>query len=120
MATFITPLLEGREPYDLYKWAVDLFEGREYLPAIEVLEHLLTQVSRSEAGEARELLVRSYFHSAQLAKAAEAAEALLIDNPTNGYAALLRFRSLERAGWHDEAQTAKRVAEALGMDTSGR
>jgi tetratricopeptide (TPR) repeat protein len=120
MGTHVTALLEGREPYDIYTWAVELFESRDHLAAIEALEHLLDRAPDSELGAARELLTRAYFHSAQLGKAAESARDLLAKDPDNGYAALVLYRSLERAGRAEEAAGYKRVAEALGLTVGGR
>lgn len=120
MATQVTALLEGREPYDIYRWALELFESRDHLAAIEALEYLLDRAPDSELGAVRELLTRAYYHSAQLDRAAAAARDLLAKDPDHGYAALVLYRSLERAGHTDEAAGYKRVAEALGMDVSGR
>lgn len=49
MGTHVTALLEGREPYDIYTWAVELFESRDHLAAIEALEHLLDRAPDSES-----------------------------------------------------------------------
>ncbi|MFN8045296.1 MAG: outer membrane protein assembly factor BamD [Dermatophilaceae bacterium] len=120
MATFVTAMLEGREPYDIYRWAQQLFADRDHLAAIEALEHLLDRAPDSELGAARELLTRAYYHSAQLDKAAASARELLAKDPDHGYAALLLYRSLVRGGRRDEAERARLWALALGMDVSGR
>lgn len=120
MATFVTTMLEGREPYDIYRWAGQLFEDKDYLATIEALEYLLDRAPDSELGSARELLARSYYHSAQLNKAAEQARELLAKDPDHGYAALLLYRSLVRSGRRDEAERARLWAIALGMDVSDR
>lgn len=111
----VTPMLERLSPYDAYRWAVDLFEQRDYYAAAEVLQHLVdNHPHEAELGAARELLARSYFHSAQSGRAAEAARDLLDREPSNAYAALLLTRSLQRGNRRDEAAAAKRVADALG------
>lgn len=111
----VTPMLERLSAYDAYRWAVDLFEQRDYYAAAEVLQHLVdTHPHESELRAARELLVRSYYHSAQIGRAAETARQLLERDPANEYAALLLARSLERASRRDEADAARRLADALG------
>ena len=120
MATFVTAMLDGREPYDIYRWAEQLFADRDHLAAIEALEYLMDRAPDSELGSARELLARSYYHSAQLDRAADEARDILAKDPDHGYAALLLYRSLVRAGKRDEAERARLWATALGMDVSGR
>lgn len=108
-------LWERMTPYDLFRLAQDHFEKRDYYRAVEVLRHLVdTHPHESELGEARELLVRAYYHSAQTGRAIDEARALLERQPDNGYVALLLTRALERASRPDEARAARRVAEALG------
>lgn len=115
MTMNVTPMLERLGPYDAYRWAVDLFEHRDYLAAATVLRHLVdTHPHEGGLGAARELLARSYFHSAQLGRAADAARDLLERDPADGYAALLLTRSLERSSRTEEAAAAKRVSDALG------
>lgn len=116
MATFVTSLLEGREPYDIYRWAEQLFAERDHLAAIEALEYLLDRAPDSELGAVRELLARAYYHSAQLDKAATAARELLDKDPDHGYAALLLYRSLVRSGRTEEAERARLWALGLGME----
>ena len=66
----VEPMLERLDAYDSYRWAVDLFEDRDYYAAAKVLRHLVdTHPVESELRAARELLVRSYFHSAQTGRA---------------------------------------------------
>jgi cytochrome c-type biogenesis protein CcmH/NrfG len=111
----VTPMLDRLSAYDAYRWAVDLFEERDYYAAAEVLQHLVdTHPHESELGAARELLARSYFHSAQAGRAAETARDLLDRDPSNAYAALLLTRSLQRSARPEEAAAAQRVADALG------
>jgi Flp pilus assembly protein TadD len=111
----LTAMLERLDTYDAYRWAVDLFEHRDYYRAAEVLQHVVdADPGASGLGEVRELLARSYYHSAQTGRAAEAARDLLAHEPTNAYAALLLARSLERRSRRDEADSARRLAVALG------
>lgn len=108
-------MLEPLETYDAYRWAVDLFEHRDYYRAAEILQHLVDNDPHATGLTAvRELLARAYYHSAQVGRAAEAARELLHHEPTNAYAALLLARSLERASHHEAADSARRLAVALG------
>ena len=69
-------MMESLAPYELYRWSEELFEQRDYYGAAEVLEHLLERhPDERDLAQARELLVRSYYHSARLGRAAEAGEA---------------------------------------------
>lgn len=103
------------EAHEAYRWAVDLFEHRDYYTAAEVLRHLVdNHPHEADLGAARELLARSYYHSAQIGRAVDAARDLLARDPADGYAALLLARALERSSRHDEAAAARRVADALG------
>lgn len=108
--------LLSRSPYDTWRWAEELFSARDYLGAATALEGLLAdpEVDARDLGQVRELLARSYYHSARLGKAAEAARQALVDDPGNAYLLLLLGRSLERAGRADEAQPYLRMADAAG------
>jgi hypothetical protein len=69
-------------PYDAFRWAEDLFEHRDYYTAAVVLQHLVdTYPDERELGGVRELLARSYFHSAQSRRAAEVASDLPESDP---------------------------------------
>ena len=110
--------------YDRYRFAEDQFAHRDYLRAARVLEELLEEAAERPddvghgLGEARLLLARAYYHSAQLRRAEATARDLLADHPTDAYAALLLARTLERGSRHHEADAAFRVAEALGAPVS--
>ncbi|QZY29087.1 hypothetical protein [Nocardioides coralli] len=113
---FTARALERLDAHGSWTWAQELFDRRDYYGAARVLQHLVdTHPVEAELGAARELLVRSYYHSAQTGRAVEAARELLQRDPANGYAALLLTRSLERASRRDEAAAARRVSDALGM-----
>ena len=106
--------------YDRYRWAEDRFAHRDYRGAARTLEALLDEAAErpDDVGhglaEARLLLARSYYHSAQLRRAEATARALLDDDPADSYAALLLARTLARGSRHDEARPLFRLAEALG------
>ena len=64
--------------------------------------------------ELRLYLARSYYHSAQLARAEEILRAMLVDNPDDHYALLLLGRTLQRQSRHDEAKPHLAMAKLLG------
>ena len=110
----VTPMLERLSAYDAWRWAVDLFDHRDYYAAATVLQHLVdTHPQPADLGEARELLARSYYHAALLDRAVVAARDLLDRDPSDAYAALLLARALERSSRHDEAAAARRLSDAL-------
>lgn len=101
--------------HDRWVRAQALFEERAYREAIVVLRELL-EVDEVGHGltEARLLLARSYFHSALLGPAIEAARAVLADDPHEPYAHLLIGRSLQRQSKPDEAAPHLKLAHLLG------
>lgn len=109
--------LAARTAYDKWRWAEELFSLRDYVRAAELLEDLLEdpEVPAPDLGQVRELLVRAYYHSARLGRAAEAAQEALVHDPGNSYLVLLLGRSLERAGRADEARPHLRLAAAAGL-----
>lgn len=103
--------------YDRYTLALEHFGRREHLRAAELLEGLLDEAGTEvphRVTDARLLLARAYYHSARLARAEETAREVLREDPTDAYAALLLARSLERQSRPEEADRARRLAEALG------
>lgn len=109
--------------YDTFRFAEDLFAHRDYRTAAKQLERLLEQASgdaqlRHGLGEARLLLARSYYHSAQLKGAERTLRELLDDEPDNGYALLMLGRTLERGSRHDEAAPYLASAAAMGLDAA--
>jgi Flp pilus assembly protein TadD len=112
------------ELYDRFSWARDLFAHRDYRTAARVLEALLADAEAAASvnpdalphqfTDARLLLARAYYHSAQLRRAEATARAVLAEDPTDAYAALLLARTLERGSRHDEAAAAMNLAAALG------
>ena len=104
--------------YDVWRRAEFQFAERRYYDAARNLEDLLARddVEDSQLRQVRELLARSYFHSAQVNKAIESSTEALELDPDNGYLMLLLGRSLERAGRRREAEKYIRLADALGVN----
>jgi tetratricopeptide (TPR) repeat protein len=105
-------------PHRRWLRAQELFAQRSYREAAALLRELLDSTDAAEIGhgltDARLLLARAYFHSAQLRRTIEAAEDLLAEDPTEPYAHLLLGRALQRQGRRDEARPHLRLAELLG------
>ena len=80
--------------------------------AARVLEPLVAAEPGHQA--ALELLARSYFGAAQLARAEEALTRLVELAPANGWARRALARTLERQSRPAEAVVHHRVADALG------
>lgn len=108
-------MFDRMSAYDLFRFAEEQFAERDYIGAAQALERLF-EVDGEQDGHAaaRELLARAYFHSAQLGRAEATARDLLERDPTDAYAALLLARSLERQSRPEEADRARRLADALG------
>lgn len=70
------------DPAAEYEAARREFDERRYVPAAERLEWILEQPvdHRHGLGDVRELLARSYYHSARLKPAEEAARAILAED----------------------------------------
>lgn len=83
----------------------------------EAARILVPVVEAEPANEAAlELLARSYFASAQLARAEETLHRLVELAPANGWARRALARTLERQSRADEAGPHHRIADALGAD----
>jgi Flp pilus assembly protein TadD len=82
--------------------------------AARILEPVVEAEPANEA--ALELLARSYFGSAQLAKAEESLTRLVELAPANGWARRALARTLERQSRADEAVSHHRLADALGAE----
>jgi predicted Zn-dependent protease len=82
--------------------------------AARILERVVDAEPTNEA--AVELLARSYFGSAQLARSEEALTRLVELAPANGWARRALARTLERQSRADEAVPHHRMADALGVD----
>jgi Flp pilus assembly protein TadD len=107
-----------------HRWlqAQELFAERSYREAALLLRELLAGTDVDEVGhgltDARLLLARAYFHSAQLGRSIETAEELLAADPNEPYAHLLLGRALQRQGRRAEAGPHLRLAELLGGYTA--
>jgi Tfp pilus assembly protein PilF len=114
------------EFYDRFRWAEDLFAHRDYYGTARALVALLADVEASDERpphaltDARLLLARAYFHSAQLLRAEATAREVLAEDPTEAYAALLLARTLQRQSRHVEAAGAMNLARALGAPGTSR
>ena len=94
-----------------YEIAKMSFEQRNYAAAAGRLIELL-EVEPGNVG-ARLLLARSYYHSAQLAKAEVTLRDVLDRDPTEAYAHLMLGRVLQRQSRHDEARASLRIAAVM-------
>ncbi|MGL5909285.1 MAG: tetratricopeptide repeat protein [Phycicoccus sp.] len=103
---------------DRYERARGLFEHGEYQAAATELAALVDQSALEPplhgTTELRLLLARSYYHSAQLARAERVTRAILADDPDEAYANLVLGRTLQRQGRHAEATPHLAMAELLG------
>jgi Flp pilus assembly protein TadD len=82
--------------------------------AARILRPVVEAEPANEA--ALELLARSYFGSAQLARAEETLLRLVELAPANGWARRALARTLERQSRAEEAVAHHRLADALGAD----
>lgn len=96
-----------------YDRATFLFESKEYAAAALLFAELL----ESEPGshELQLLLARSYYHSAQLARAEETLKVIVERWPSDAYAHLVLARTLQRAGRAEEGRQHLLLAEAMGL-----
>lgn len=102
--------------WDAYTWAQNRFEAKDYAGAARHLESVLAGADADHRlTDARLLLARAYFHSAQLKRAEEVAREVLAEDPTEGYAALLLARTLRRQSRPEEAAGPEALAAALGV-----
>ena len=102
--------------HDRWTRAKRLFDERAYREAAALLRELIDEPGdvRHELTDARLLLARALFHSAQLDGAIFAATEVLADDPNDGYAHLLLGRALQRQNRRTEAARHLRLAELLG------
>lgn len=119
LTDFVTTLDWTGNPYGRFRWAESLFADKKYLEAARQLEALIEEVGQDEdtrhaITDARLLLARSYYHAASLKPAEQVARAVLDEDPTEAYAALLLARCLQRQSRADEAEQAMNLARALG------
>lgn len=103
-------------PHDRWVRAQALFEERAYREAAVLLRELIADAGDvgHELTDARLLLARSLFHSAQLDGTIEVATELLEHDHNEPYAHLLLGRALQRQGRREEATPHLKLAELLG------
>ncbi|CCH76263.1 conserved hypothetical protein [Nostocoides japonicum T1-X7] len=106
--------------YDLFRSAQRLFARKRYLEASHELEALLGHPDACDpqghgVHDARQLLARAYYHSAQLSRAEGLSRAILEDHPDDAYTMLLLGRTLQRAHRGEEARGWLHRAEVLGQ-----
>lgn len=97
-----------------FSLARSAFEDHRFTDAVAALEPLVTRHPGDRA--ARELLARSYFSAAMLAKAEEQARDLVRRSPSDAYAHLLLSRCLERQSRPSEARGHRVMAHVLGAE----
>jgi cytochrome c-type biogenesis protein CcmH/NrfG len=94
-----------------YRRAVMFFEAGDPIRAARMLEPIVA----AEPGhaDARQLLARAYFHSAQLGRAEEQLRVLIEQDPADHYARFVLGRTLERQSRPAEALPHLRMASAM-------
>lgn len=101
-----------------YERARERFELGEYQQAAVIFAELVDRSALEPplhgTTELRLYLARSYYHSAQLARAEEILRAMLVDNRDDHYALLLLGRTLQRQSRHEEAKPHLAMAKLLG------
>ena len=104
--------------HDRWVRAQRLFEERAYREAAVLLAELISEAGDvgHELTDARLLLARAYFHSAQLRRAEEALLRVLELDPSDHYARLMLGRTLQRQGRLNEARTQLRLAATMHPD----
>jgi tetratricopeptide (TPR) repeat protein len=101
-----------------YETARQRFAQGEYREAgvlfLDLVDRSALEPPLHGTTELRLYLARSYYHSAQLARAEEVLRVMLVDNPDDHYALLLLGRTLQRQSRHDEARPHLALAKLLG------
>jgi predicted Zn-dependent protease len=94
-----------------YRRAVMFFDAGDPIRAAKLLEPIVA----AEPGhaDARQLLARAYFHSAQLGRAEEQLRVLIERDPADHYAQFVLGRTLERMSRPAEALPHLRMASAM-------
>ncbi|MQY03978.1 tetratricopeptide repeat protein [Actinomadura macrotermitis] len=102
--------------YEEFQRATQFFDARDYIGAARLLAPVVADEPGNRA--AVELLGRAYFHSAQLGRAERVLRDLVELDPGNGWAYEALARTLERRNRADEARRYRRLAAAMGAETS--
>lgn len=93
------------------RWAESLLDQRDPLGALALLKPLLD--AHPEDPNVRRVAARGYFHSAQLTRARQVLEQLIIDAPDDSHTRLMLGRTLQRLGDEDRAAPHLKVASAM-------
>lgn len=103
---------------DDYEAARERFDAGEFAAAsplfADLVDRSVLEPPLHGTAELRLYLARSYYHSAQLARAEEVLRAMLVDNPDDHYVLLMLGRTLQRQSRHDEAKPHLAMAKLLG------
>ena len=103
---------------DDYEAARERFAAGEFAVAAplfaDLVDRSVLEPPLHGTTELRLYLARSYYHSAQLARAEEILRAMLADNPDDHYALLMLGRTLQRQSRHEEARPHLARAKLLG------
>jgi len=114
IADFLAGGDRGREvPEEVrrLRWAESLLEQRDPLGALALLKPLLDE--HADDLNVRRIAARGYFHSAQLTRARDLLEQLVIDAPDDSYVRLMLGRTLRRLGSEDQAAVHLKMAAAM-------
>ncbi|MFE0460998.1 tetratricopeptide repeat protein [Kitasatospora sp. NPDC058965] len=104
-------IVTALSPAEEYARAQLFFDAKAYADAALILEPLVAAEPAQLAP--RLLLARSYYHSAQLNRAAAELRRILDRDPAESYAHLMLGRTLERQGHPDQARPHLRLAAAM-------
>ncbi|MFC0601735.1 DsbA family protein [Streptomyces palmae] len=96
------------------RWAESLLDQRDPLGALTLLRPLLEEYG--DDLNVRRLAARGYFHSAQLSRARDLLERLVIDAPEDSYTRLMLGRTLQRLGHEEQAAPHLRLAAAMSPE----
>lgn len=94
-----------------YSRAQLFFDSKAYADAALILVDLVAEEPANLS--VRMLLARSYYHSAQLGRAATELRRVLEQDPAESYAHLMLGRTLERQGRPADARPHLRLAAAM-------
>lgn len=94
-----------------YERARAAFDMRSYTTAARELAEIVEAVPQQL--DARLLLARAYYHSAQLHRAETQLREIIDQAPDDAYAHLMLGRTLQRQSRHDDATGPLRLAAAL-------
>ena len=101
-----------------YEMARERFDAGDYREAaplfLDLVDRSALEPPLHGTTELRLYLARSYYHSAQLARAEVILRAMLVDDQHDHYALLLLGRTLQRQSRHDEAKPHLAMAKLLG------